>query len=98
MIPLGAYKSSELPPTNPNFDASAALQVLIVFKTAPELCKLLKTVKEEYMKARDHSLSRLDSFCVAVLSTFICSFMFSWQHYVADPGRVQVCPRTVQPA
>ena len=31
-----------------------------MFKSAPELCNLLKTVEEEYMKAREHSRSRLD--------------------------------------
>ena len=36
------------------------LQILVVFKSAPELCNLLKTVEEEYMKAREHSRTRLD--------------------------------------
>ena len=36
------------------------LQILVVFKSAPELCNLLKTVEEEYIKAREHSRTRLE--------------------------------------
>lgn len=37
-----------------------ATQVLVVFKAAPELCKLLRTVEQEYSKAREHSRNRLE--------------------------------------
>ena len=30
------------------------LQILAVFKTAPELCTLLRSVEEEYKRAREH--------------------------------------------
>lgn len=37
------------------------LQVLAVFKTAPELCTLLQSVEEEYRKAREQqSRARLE--------------------------------------
>ena len=41
----------------------AAWQVLVVFKTAPELCNLLKAVEEEYRRGKEGGLpqrSRLD--------------------------------------
>ena len=41
----------------------ATWQVLVVFKTAPELCNLLKGVEEEYRRGREgglHQRSRLD--------------------------------------
>ena len=46
-----------------NFMLPAAWQVLVVFKTAPELCNLLKAVEEEYRRGREgglHPRSRLD--------------------------------------
>jgi len=35
-------------------------QVLVVFKAAPELCNLLRTVDDEYTRAREQHKSRLD--------------------------------------
>jgi len=36
------------------------IQVLVVFKAAPELCNLLRAVEEEYTKAREQHKSRVD--------------------------------------
>ena len=36
------------------------IQVLVVFKAAPELCNLLRAVEEEYTKAREQHKSRVE--------------------------------------
>ena len=36
------------------------MQLLVVFKAAPELCDLLRTVEEEYTKAREQHKSRVE--------------------------------------
>lgn len=36
------------------------VQLLVVFKAAPELCDLLRTVEEEYTKAREQHKSRVE--------------------------------------
>ncbi len=36
------------------------IQVLVVFKAAPELCNLLRALEEEYTKAREQHKSRVE--------------------------------------